>query len=110
MTHTVDLVIAGDDAAAVAAAVDALERGLRVLVVIRSTRSRFARDLRRALGRPGRPASRQITVLTGAEIACVDGVPSIEAVVVRRLRTRRLLAVNASALLAFGDENAESRR
>ena len=44
----------------------------------------------------------QITVLTGAEVACVDGVKSIEAVVVRQQRTRRLIGFNASALLVFG--------
>ena len=99
MTRTVDVVIVGGDAEAVAATIDAVRRGQRVLVVMRTRRSGFARDLRRAIG-TSVPA--QITVLTGAEVACVDGVKSIEAVVVRQLRTRRLIGFNASALLVFG--------
>ena len=102
MTRTVDVVIVGADGAALAATVDAVRRGLRVLVVIRRRRSGFAQRLRRAIGAARMPAPHPITVLTGAEIACVDGVKSIEAVVVRRLRTRRLIAFNASELVVAG--------
>ena len=110
MTRTVDVVIVGGDAAAVAATVDALSSGLRVLVVIRPRRSSFARQLRQAMGTAGSVPPR-VTVLTGTEIACVDGVTSIEAVVVRQLRTGRLTGFNASALLAFGErvQTEESR-
>lgn len=101
MTRTVDVVIVGGDAAAVAATIDAVRRGQRVLVVMRTRRSGFARDLRRAIGTSALSPA-QITILTGAEVACVDGVKSIEAVVVRQLRTRRLIGFNASALLVFG--------
>lgn len=102
MTKTVDVVIVGGDAAAVAAAIDAVSRGLRVLVVVRSRRSGLARYLRQEIGVAARPSPRQLTVLGGAEVACVDGVNAIEAVVVRLVRTRRLIAFNAHALLDFG--------
>jgi hypothetical protein len=103
MTTTVDVVIEGDDAAAIAATIDSVDRGLRVLIVIRARRSTFARHLREAIGKARVVLSpQQITILTGAEVACVDGVKCIEAVVVRQLRTRRLVGFNASALLTFG--------
>lgn len=102
MTRTVDVVIVGATAAALTATVDALGRGLRVLVVIRPRRSGFGRQLRHAIGTPGL-LSPPITVLTGAEVACVDGVKSVEAVVVRHLRTQRLFGFNASALIAFSE-------
>lgn len=100
---TVDLVIVGADAGAVDAAVDGLKRGLRVLVVMRSTAPEAARRLRR-LARTVSGARPALTVLTGAEVACVDGVGgvgAVEAVVVRQVRTRRLIAFNASALIVF---------
>ena len=81
------------------AAIDAVRQGQRVLVVIRTRRSGFGRHVRRAIGTAMVLSPAQITVLTGA---CVDGVKSIEAVVVRQLRTRRLIGFNASALLVFG--------
>jgi hypothetical protein len=104
MTTTVDVVIEGEDAAAIAATIDSVGRGLRVLIVIRARRSTFARQLRAAIARAKVvPSPQQINILTGSEVACVDGVKCVEAVVVRRLRTRRLIGVNASALHAFGD-------
>jgi len=42
----------------------------------------------------------QVTVLTGAEVVCVDGVHAVEAVVIRRIRTGQLIGVNASAILS----------
>ena len=101
MTRTVDVVIVGGNAAAIAATIDAVRRGLRVLVVIRRRRSRVAWRLRHAIGAAGL-APQHLTVVTGAEVACVDGVKSVEAVVVRQLRTGRLIGVNASTLVAFG--------
>jgi len=44
---TVDLVVTGDETAAVAAAVDAVRRGQRVLVVLRSAGARVVSRLRR---------------------------------------------------------------
>ena len=93
---TVDLVVTGDERAAVAAAVDALRRGQRVLVVLRSGGPRMLPRLRRL----GRPARNQLTVMTNAEVVCVDGVHGVEAVVVRYMRTGRLCAVNTSAFLS----------
>ncbi len=93
---TVDLVVTGDESAAVAAAVDAVRRGQRVLVVLRSGGPRVVPRLRRLC----RAAKSQLTVMTTAEVVCVDGVGGVETVVVRYTRTGRLCAVNTSAFLS----------
>jgi hypothetical protein len=93
---TVDLVVTGDESAAVAAAVDAVRRGQRVLVVLRSGGPPVVPGLRRLCRAP----KSQLTVMTNAEVVCVDGVGGVEAVVIRHARTGRLCAVNASAFLA----------
>jgi thioredoxin reductase len=98
MTRTVNLVIVGAHPAAAAAAIESARRGMRVLVVMRSRRTGVAGRLRRALRAAGESVRRQVTVLTGAEVVCVDGVHSVEAVVIRRVQTGRLIAVNASAI------------
>ena len=99
MTRTVDLVIVGSDANALAAMIDAVGRGLHVLMVIRAKRPGLTRQLRRRLSNAGGLSPRQLTVMTGAEVACVDGVNTVEAVIVRRLGSRRLVAFNASGLV-----------
>lgn len=104
MTRTVDVVIVGAGAAAVAEAIDAARRGLKVLVVIRSGRGNLARRLRQRFRRALELRQRRVSVLTGAEVACADGVHSIEAVVVRYIRSRRLVGFNASTLLSFGGD------
>jgi thioredoxin reductase len=100
MIRTVDLVIAGDGSAARAAAVDALQRGRRVLLVLRSTHARLATRLRRDLCKTAGANTRQVTVMRRAEVVCVDGVEGVEAVVIRYARTGRLCAVNASRFLS----------
>jgi predicted dinucleotide-utilizing enzyme len=101
MTRTVDLVVAGQSTAARAAAVSALQRGHRVLVVLRNADTRVARGLRRWLRTtPGAPAGR-LWIMSGAEVVCADGVGDVEAVVIRYERSRRLCAVNASAFVSF---------
>jgi hypothetical protein len=100
MTRTVDLVIVGTHAAAAAAAIKGARRGMRVLVVIRSRRTGVNRRLRRSLRAAGENVQQRVTVLTGAEVVCVDGVHCVEAVVIRRVQTGRLIAVNASAILS----------
>jgi thioredoxin reductase len=97
---TVDLVIAGDGNAARAAAVSALRRGQRILVVLGSGDVRVARRFRRILLRLADADGRQLRVITRAEVVCVDGVTGVEAVVVRHGPTGRLSAVNASAFLS----------
>jgi thioredoxin reductase len=94
---TVDLVVTGDESAAVAAAVDAVRCGQRVLVVLRSGDPRVVPRLRRLC----RAAKSQLTVMTNAEVVCVDGVHGVEAVVARYTRTRRLYAVNTSVFLSY---------
>jgi thioredoxin reductase len=101
MIGTVDLVIAGDGSAARAAAVSALQRGQRVLVVLRSGDARQAQRLRRWLRKTAGADSGQLRVMESAEVVCVDGVDAVEAVVVRHAPTGRLSAVNASAFVSF---------
>ena len=91
MNRTVDLVIAGGTSDAVAAALEARRNGFRVLIV--------CRELAVPVGRV-RGAGR-ISVMDGAEVVCVDGVGAPEAVVVRELRSGRLIGVNTSQLLRF---------
>jgi len=100
VTGTVDLVVTGRDSAALAAAVDALQRGRRVLVVLRSGGARAGRRFRRCLRRAANADDSQFAVMTNAEVVCVDGVDGVEAVVIRHARTGRLSAVNASAFLS----------
>lgn len=98
---TVDLVIAGDGSAARVAAAGALRRGQRVLVVLRSADARVARRLRKWFRKTAHTGADQLTVMTNAQVVCVDGVDAVEAVVVRHARTGRLSAVNASAFVSF---------
>lgn len=100
MTRTVDLVVTGDDGCARAAVVDALQRGRRVLVVLRSDDSRTARRFRRSVQRSTHVDGGRLTVMTNAEVVCVDGIGGVEAVVIRHTRTGRLYAVNASTYLS----------
>jgi thioredoxin reductase len=100
MMRTVDLVVAGDGSAARAAAASALQRGRRVLVVLRSADARLARRVRACLRRTARIDAGQLTVMTDAEVVCVDGVDAVEAVVIRHAQTGRLSAVNASAFVS----------
>jgi hypothetical protein len=98
--RTVDLVITGAGSAALAAAAGAVRRGQRVLVVLRSGDPRVKRGFRRRLRMATDADASRVTVLTKAEVVCVDGVDGVEAVVIRDARTGRLCAVNASAFLS----------
>jgi hypothetical protein len=101
VSKTVDLVIVAGGSSAVCAAIDAARDGLRVLVVVGSVRVRFIRRLRRALRAAGTRVQRQVTLVANAEVVCVDGVDRVEVVLIRRMRTGRLIGVNASAIRAF---------
>lgn len=109
MNRTVDLLIAGDGKAARAAAVSALQRGQRVLIVLGSAGGRVARRLRRILLRTADADGCQLRVITSAEVVCVDGVAGVEAVVIRHAATGRLSAVNASAFLSCDGQQNEAR-
>ena len=100
MTGTVDVVIVGAGQAAITATIDAVRGGGRVLVVMRSRRADLVRRFRQSLRQAASPPS-AVKIVTGATIACVDGVNGVEAVVVRDLRTGRLRGFNAAALLSF---------
>jgi len=100
MIATVDLVIAGNRSAARAPAISALERGQRVLVVLRSADGRAARRFRRSLLDTAGADGGQLRVMTSAEVVCADGIDGVEAVVVRHAPTGRLSAVNASAFFS----------
>jgi hypothetical protein len=99
MNITVDVVIVGITRAAAAAAIDAARCGRRVLVVDRSTSHARWRRFRRALTNAGIRWGPQVRFAIGVEVVCVDGANGVEAVVLRRIRTRRLVAVNASDFL-----------
>ena len=118
MTRTVDLVVSGDNSAALAVAVHAVQSGRRVLVVLRSGGTRAAQRFRRHLRRAANAEGVRLAVMTNAEVVCVDGVEGVEAVVIRHLRTGNLYAVNASAFLscnssmcaAFAGRGGNSRK
>jgi len=71
-----------------------------VLVVLRDDAA-VGRRFRRSLWNR-RAADSQVTVVTNAEVVCVDGASEVEAVVIRYAGTGRLLAVNTDAFLACG--------
>jgi thioredoxin reductase len=98
--RTVDLVIAGGGSAACAAAANALRQGRHVLVVLRSGDARLRRRFRQSLYEARNAGRGQVTLMTNAEVVCVDGVERVEAVIVRSARTGRLFAVNASAFVS----------
>jgi hypothetical protein len=104
----VDLVIVAGDSSAIAAAIDAAQGGMRVLVVIGSTRVPLIRRLCLALRAAGARVRRGVAVFTNAEVVCVDGLDRVEAVIVRRIGTGRLIGVNASAIHVFGAANEAS--
>jgi thioredoxin reductase len=100
MTRTVDVIVIGGGRAAVAAALEQARRRMRVMVVVRSRQSSRTRGIRRAI-HADIQGHKQIQLVTGAEVACIDGVNAVEAVVIRDLRTGRLTGVNASQVLYF---------
>ena len=99
MTRSVDIVVVGATAEAVAAAIQSARRGDRVLMVIRSRAAEARRQLRRSVRAADASASRRISILSGAEIQCVAGVGSVEAVLFRRIDTNQCVGVNTSALV-----------
>jgi thioredoxin reductase len=108
VSKTVDLVIVAGDSSAISVAIDAARRGFRVLVVIRSPRGALIRRLRRTLRAAGTRVRRSVTIFTNAEVVCVDGLDRVEAVIVRRIGSGRLIGVNASAIHVFGAANEAS--
>jgi len=108
VSKTVDLVIVAGDSRAISVAIDAARRGIRVLVVIGSPRVPLMRHLRRALNAGGTRVRRAVTVFTNAEVVCVDGLGGVEAVIIRRNGTGRLVGVNTSAIQVFGAANEAS--
>ena len=108
MTMTVDVVIAGATCAAFSAAIDAASQDKRVLVVAGARGTDLRRRVRRARRIAG-ARSKQICVLTGAEIECVGGLRSVEAVLIRYTGTGRRVDVNTSALLMFEETETNDR-
>jgi len=83
---------------------------MRVLVVIGSTPVPLRRRLRRALRAAGTRVRRGVTVITNAEVVCVDGLHRVEAVIVRRMGSGSLIGVNASAIHEFGAAKEAAER
>ena len=102
MSTTVDLVIVGADRAAIAATTAAARQGQRVLVVMRSRRAEVVRRIRQSLRLADSPQW-TVKIMTGAELACVDGVNAVEAVLVRDLKTGRLRGFNAAGLQRYSE-------
>ena len=109
MNRTVDLVIAGGGNDTFAAAAEALQRGRRILVLLRASDARVGRRFRRRLYKAVNVNGGQVAVATNVEVACVDGVDGVEVVVIRHARTGRLCAVNASAFLSCDGSTALGR-
>ena len=99
-SRTVDLVVAGDGRDALGSAFEAVQRGQCVLLVLRSGDVQAVRSHRRRLRARANCDGGQLTVVTHAEVVCVDGVAGVEAVVIRHSPTGHLYAVNASAFLS----------
>jgi thioredoxin reductase len=110
VSRTVDLVIAGGGDGAIAAAAEALRRGRRILVLLRAHDTRAGQRFRRRLQKAVHVFNGQLSVLTHAEVVCVDGVDGVEVVVIRRARLGRLCAVNASAFLMFDGATRPDRQ
>jgi thioredoxin reductase len=104
MTVTVDVVVVGANQRAIAAAIAAAQDGRRVLVVTRERGAALHRRLRRARIAAGVAASKRMTVLSGAEVECIAGIRSVEAVLARYVRSGRRVDANTTALLTFEDE------
>lgn len=51
-------------------------------------------------------AAKNVTVLYGSEIVCVDGIERLESVVVRKIRTGVVSARNAAALFLMEGERS----
>lgn len=99
MTRTVDLVIVGLTDAGSAAAVDAARRGERVLVVSDARDTSPFRGLRRALKAAGTGCSERVSLLAGVEIVSIDGKNAVEVVLLRQIKTGRLLGINTSHVI-----------
>jgi len=99
VSRTVDLVVAGSGRSGLHAAIIAARRGGRVLIVLGPDDLASAADVLRSIRSAGAPV-RRVRVMTGAEVACVDGVGRVEAVVVRRVGSPDLVAFNAGGFVA----------
>ncbi|HVX81153.1 MAG TPA: hypothetical protein VHB23_07225 [Devosiaceae bacterium] len=100
MNSWVDIVVAGrDDEAVTDAALGLLRQGRRVLVVLGEGTPGRALRLRRHLLEASGAGSRQLMVMTHAEVVCVAGTARVEAVVIRHSRSGRLSAVNTGAFI-----------
>ena len=97
MPRTVDLVVVGNSASGMSAGIAAAQRGARVLIVLEHRDRSWIERLRRSIRASG--VTQRITVMTGSELVCVDGIGGIEAIVVRRINSGRLTGINAQALL-----------
>lgn len=99
MSRTVDLVVVGLTPEARAAAVAAARAGRRVLVVDATADGPRRQRFRRSLAVENGAVRRRISVLTAVEVVCVAGTTRVEAILLRRAGSGRLIAVNAADLL-----------
>jgi len=98
VTRTVALVVVGAGCDAIAAAIAVARRGQRALILLGPRdRARVGR-VRWRVRAAGAAVRRRITVMTGSELVCADGIGGVEAVVVRRVGSGRLQAFNTRAV------------
>ena len=87
MNRTADLVVVGMTDAAAAAATDAARHGKHVLIVGDLQDARYSRGLRRSLDAAGAGCRERVSILAGFEVVSVDGIGTVEVVLIRNLRT-----------------------
>ena len=71
----------------------------RVLVVGESKDARYCRRLRRTLNAAGDGSRTLVSLLPGFEVVSVDGIGAVEVVLVRNVKTGRLVGINTGAML-----------
>ena len=99
MTLTVDLVIVGMTATAAATAAEAARRGKRAPFVGQSKNACYCRGLRRTLDAAGDGCRECVSILAGFEVVSVDGISTVEVVLIRQVKTGWLIGINAGAIL-----------
>src|SRR5690242_7019981 len=100
MNRTTDLVVVGMTDAAAAAATDAARHGKHVLIVGDLKDAQYSRALRRSLDAAGAGCRERVSILAGFEVVSVDGIGTVEVVLIRDRRTGALIGINTGAMLA----------
>jgi hypothetical protein len=87
------------NAAGRAAAIDAARRCQRVLIADGAHAKPDCLALRRSLKTADCDCSECVSVLTGVEVVWIEGASAVEVVLLREIKTGRLIGINTSAVL-----------